>query len=61
MRVSIGMRLQEGPWGGGNQFGKALADAVRLPFNDGVFDAVACTESHCHHLSLAALPFETGI
>lgn len=26
MKISIGMRLQAGPWGGGNQFGRALAD-----------------------------------
>lgn len=24
MKISLGMKLQEGPWGGGNQFGQAL-------------------------------------
>ena len=23
-KIAIGMKIQEGPWGGGNQFGKAL-------------------------------------
>jgi len=26
MKISIGMNLQSGPWGGGNQFGRALVD-----------------------------------
>ena len=26
MKISLGINLQEGPWGGGNQFGKALLD-----------------------------------
>jgi glycosyltransferase involved in cell wall biosynthesis len=29
MKVSLGMRLKEGPWGGGNQFGRALAAYLR--------------------------------
>lgn len=29
MKVSIGFRLQSGPWGGGNQFGRSLADYLR--------------------------------
>ncbi|MBF0339904.1 MAG: glycosyltransferase family 4 protein [Magnetococcales bacterium] len=30
MKVSIGMKLQTGPWGGGNRFGTALTDALRV-------------------------------
>lgn len=29
MKISIGMKLQKGPWGGGNQFGNALSDYLR--------------------------------
>jgi hypothetical protein len=29
MVVSIGMLLQDGPWGGGNQFGASLAAFLR--------------------------------
>lgn len=29
MKVSIGYHLQEGPWGGGNQFARSLAEALR--------------------------------
>lgn len=29
MKVSIGMNLQPGPWGGGNQFGQALLDYLK--------------------------------
>jgi len=29
MKVSLGMNLQTGPWGGGNQFGLALANYLR--------------------------------
>lgn len=29
LKISIGMNLQPGPWGGGNQFGRALADYLR--------------------------------
>ncbi|MBF0447787.1 MAG: hypothetical protein HQL67_06260 [Magnetococcales bacterium] len=28
MKISIGMKLQTGPWGGGNQFGTALSEAL---------------------------------
>jgi len=30
MKISLGMNLQEGPWGGGNQFGKALLQYLRI-------------------------------
>ena len=29
MKVSLGMKLRSGPWGGGNAFGRALADYLR--------------------------------
>ncbi|MBF0189820.1 MAG: hypothetical protein HQL99_01565 [Magnetococcales bacterium] len=29
MKISIGMKLQPGPWGGGNRFGAALTDHLR--------------------------------
>lgn len=29
IRVSVGMRLQDGPWGGGNQFGRALSEFLK--------------------------------
>ncbi len=38
MVVSIGMRLQDGPWGGGNQFGSSLAAFLRARGNEVIFD-----------------------
>lgn len=38
MVVSIGMRLQDGPWGGGNQFGSALAAFLRARGIEVIFD-----------------------
>ncbi|MCX8043098.1 MAG: hypothetical protein N3B18_03120 [Desulfobacterota bacterium] len=38
MKVSIGMRLQPGPWGGGNQFGHALASYLRKKHVEVCFD-----------------------
>lgn len=38
MVVSIGMRLQEGPWGGGNQFGSSLAAYLRARGIEVIFD-----------------------
>lgn len=38
MVVSIGMRLQQGPWGGGNQFGSTLAAFLRANGADVRFD-----------------------
>lgn len=38
MVVSIGMRLQEGPWGGGNQFGSSLAAFLRARDIQVIFD-----------------------
>ncbi|MBF0128256.1 MAG: hypothetical protein HQM02_13725 [Magnetococcales bacterium] len=41
MKVSIGMRLQPGAWGGGNRFGKALADFLEARGHQVVFDLTA--------------------
>ena len=38
MKVSIGMHLQPGPWGGGNQFGHALAAYLRSKHIEVCFD-----------------------
>ena len=51
MVVSIGMRVQDGPWGGGNQFGASLAaflrtHGVRVIFDlqDPAIDVILLTE-----------------
>jgi len=41
MKVSIGMNLQPGPWGGGNQFGHALATHLRSRHIQVCFDLAA--------------------
>lgn len=38
MKISIGMRLRNGPWGGGNQFGNALADYLKRTGHEVIFD-----------------------
>ncbi|OQY44981.1 MAG: hypothetical protein B6242_11540 [Anaerolineaceae bacterium 4572_78] len=38
MKISIGMNLQSGPWGGGNQFGQALVDYLQRQKVDVTFD-----------------------
>ena len=38
LKISIGMQLRTGPWGGSNQFGVALADYLRQQGADVVFD-----------------------
>ena len=38
MVVSVGMRLQDGPWGGGNQVGSALAAFLRARGIEVIFD-----------------------
>lgn len=38
MKISIGMNLQPGPWGGGNQFGRAVVDRLRAAGHTVVFD-----------------------
>lgn len=37
MKISIGMNLQPGPWGGGNQFGRALVDHLRARGDEVIF------------------------
>lgn len=41
MNVSLGMKLQSGPWGGGNQFGHMLANYLRHKDVDVSFDLKA--------------------
>ena len=41
MRVSLGMNLQPGPWGGGNQFGRALIDYLQQKGVEVSFDLSA--------------------
>ena len=38
MKIALGMRLREGPWGGGMQFGKAFANYFREKGIDVLFD-----------------------
>ncbi len=38
LKISIGMKLKSGPWGGGNQFGKALRDYLRDQGEEVCFD-----------------------
>ncbi|HML24872.1 MAG TPA: hypothetical protein PKD09_24670 [Aggregatilinea sp.] len=41
MKISIGMHLKSGPWGGGNQFGHALVAVLRARGHEVVFDLAA--------------------
>ena len=41
MKISIGMKLQSGPYGGGNQFGKALTNQLRDFGHQVIFDLYA--------------------
>ena len=38
MKVAIGHRIQDGPWGGGNQFARSLAETLRNRGNSVRFD-----------------------
>lgn len=38
MKVAIGYHVQDGPWGGGNRFAKALAKALEARGDKVVFD-----------------------
>jgi hypothetical protein len=38
MKVAIGQRIQDGPWGGGNQFVRSLAETLRNRGDDVRFD-----------------------
>ncbi len=60
MKVSIGMRLKRGPWGGGNQFGRALAAflqeqgvEVHFDLTPPDLDLILLTEPR-RHLSICA-------
>lgn len=51
MKVAIGYQLQDGPWGGGNQFARSLAealrdrgDAVRFDLADADIDIIVLTD-----------------
>lgn len=51
MKVAIGYHLQEGPWGGGNQFARSLAEAlqrrgdtVRFDLTDADIDIIVLTD-----------------
>lgn len=51
MKVAIGYHIQQGPWGGGNQFAQALAetllrrgDAVRFDLSDPDIDVIVLTD-----------------
>ena len=51
MKIAIGYQLQNGPWGGGNQFARSLAqalvergDSVRYDLNDNDIDIILLTD-----------------
>ncbi|CAA6604935.1 conserved hypothetical protein [Rhodospirillaceae bacterium LM-1] len=51
MKISLGIKLKDGPWGGGNQFGKVLADflvrqghSVSFDLSDPALDIVMLLE-----------------
>lgn len=55
MKVTIGYRLQDGPWGGGNQFAKALSealqargDSVRFDLADRDVDIIVLTDPRAY-------------
>ncbi len=63
MKIAIGMNLQSGPFGGGNQFGKSLAnyltehgEDVVFNLNDTDIDIILLTEPRKH---LASCAFDT--
>ena len=60
MKVAIGYRLQEGPWGGGNQFARSLAetlqcrgDVVRFDLADGDIDIIVLTDPRARSSSVS--------
>ncbi|MCM2306555.1 MAG: hypothetical protein NDI91_03670 [Sulfuritalea sp.] len=60
MKVAIGYRLQEGPWGGGNQFARSLAealqcrgDAVRFDLADTDIDIIVLTDPRARSSSVS--------
>lgn len=60
MKVAIGYHLQEGPWGGGNQFARSLAealqrrgDAVRFDLADANIDIIVLTDPRARSSSVS--------
>lgn len=60
MKVSLGMKLQPGPWGGGNQFGHSLVAFLRrkevevsFDLSDPSLDLIVLTEPRSHLKSSA--------
>ena len=64
MKVAIGYRVQEGPWGGGNRFVAALVEGLRMAghgvvhdLRDGDIDVVLIVDPRARNL---AIPFTVG-
>jgi hypothetical protein len=60
MKIAIGYRLQNGSWGGGNQFARSLAkaletrgDSVRYDLNDDDIDIIILTDPRWHSPSVS--------
>lgn len=60
MKVAIGYHLQEGPWGGGNQFARSLAEAlqrrgdtVRFDLADADIDIIVLTDPRARSASVS--------
>lgn len=60
MKVAIGYRIQAGPWGGGNQFARSLAealqrrgDAVRFDLADTDIDIIVLTDPRARSSSVS--------
>ena len=60
MKLAIGYHLQEGPWGGGNQFARSLAealrrrgDAVRFDLADTDIDVIVLTDPRVRSASVS--------
>lgn len=65
MKVALGFRIQDGPWGGGNRFVTALADALRErgdavchSLHDRDVDIILMMDPRWRHPSLAFTPGE---
>lgn len=60
MKIAIGYHLQEGPWGGGNQFAKSLAiecerrgDSVYFDLTEPNLDIILLTDPRCYSPSVS--------
>lgn len=60
MKVSLGYRVQDGPWGGGNQFARSLAEAlcveghvVRFDLRDEDIDLIVLTDPRARSPSVS--------